>query len=549
MLSSTQHGRLIQARARSVAVLLAALALCGAGCGDDGDDDAAAQIQQGTIISLGDGRVQGDIDGGTRRFLGIPFAAPPVGDLRWRPPAPPIPWQGVREAKLFSAGCPQGPSLQGTASEEEDCLYLNVWTPEPAPAQPLPVMVWFHGGSNQTGSTGDQVPFGIGGPLYNGRALAETRDVIVVTTNYRLNVFGFFAHSALAAEDPTHPYAGNQGLLDQRAALEWVQKNIRAFGGDPDNVTIFGESAGSFDVCFHVVSPKSRGLFHRAISESGGCTTRQPTAAEAEAEAERLITAVGCAGTNDILACLRQVPVADLLDASGFGPIVGGDSLPDGLGPIVDGDFLPDQPRALFASGDFAKVPYILGSNADEGTIFFLGVPPVETDEEYLAALHAQYGDLAEQVADLYPPGQFPSQQDALVRAFGDAVLVCPTYDSARRAAAGGADVHLYNFARPVSIPELAPLKLGALHGIEIAYVFGSVQVPNPTDQALALAMQGYWSRFARHGNPNGEGALVWPRYEDASDQRLNFDAEISVLTGFRRTECEFWWDTYDAEF
>jgi para-nitrobenzyl esterase len=492
--------------------------------------------------------VQGEIDGGTRRFLGIPFAAPPVGELRWRPPAPPIPWEGVREAKQFGGRCAQTGSILTLPSEEEDCLYLNVWTPEPAPARRLPVMVWFHYGGNQTGWAGD--PF----PGYNGRVLAETRNVIVVTINDRLGVFGFFAHSSLAAEDPAYPYAGNQGLLDQRAALEWVRRNITAFGGDPNNVTIFGQSGGGFDVSLHVVSHGGRGLFHRAIAESpvaltghgrrivpaggpgagviGACTNRLRTAAEAESNAAQLIAAVGCAVADDTLACLRQVPVADLLRAAGTDFV-----------PIVDGNVLPDQPRALFNSGNFAKVPYILGATADEGTFFFLGVPPVTTQDEYLTALRELYGDLADEVAAIYPPEGFASPQDALARAYGDSALVCSTEDNARRAAASSADVWIYNFARPTLLGRAA-------HGGEIAYVFGSVLfLPTAIDEAIALAMQGYWTRFARTGDPNGEGALLWPRYDDASDQHLNFDAETTVITGFRRSECEFWWSVYDREF
>ncbi len=316
-------------------------------------------IQQGTLISLGDGMVQGEIDGGSRRFLGIPFAKPPVGNLRWRPPQPPDPWEGVLQANQMSPPCAQLAALTTPASDNEDCLYLNVWAP-PAPSGPLPVMLWIHGGGNTSGSTADQIPLGVGGLFYNGRNLAETRDVVIVTTNYRLNIFGFLSHPALNAEDPEYPYSGNQALLDQVAALEWVRDNIAAFGGDPGNVTIFGESAGSFDVCYHVASPLSRGLFHRAISESGGCTTRSTTSAEAVQRTETLIDSIGCGAAEDALACLRALPVATLLANAG------------GFDPIVDGGFLPDQPRTLYDNGDYAKVPYILGSNSDEGTLFLL---------------------------------------------------------------------------------------------------------------------------------------------------------------------------------
>ena len=502
---------------------------------------AASKIQQGTLIRLADGEVQGQVKGGSREFLGIPFAAPPIGPLRWRPPAPVIPWQNVLQASAFSPACAQPSSLQSSPSESEDCLYLNVWAPDPAPAKPRPVMVWFHGGANETGSASDVVPFpGISpGYIYDGHVLVEERDVVVVSVQYRLGVLGFFGHSALVGEDPSYPFAGNQGLLDQRAALEWVRKNIAAFGGNPKKVTIFGESAGSVDVCFQIASPGSRKLFHRAISESGGCTTRQRTAAEGAATAATFAAAVGCASAADELACLRQVPPGALLAARGD----------LAFGPLVDGGFLPDQARALFDDGKYARVPYILGTTADEGTILFVGTPPVTTDAEYLAALQSRYGSRAAEVAALYPASSFPTPQDALERVVGDSGLVCGTYDTARRAAAGGTRTYLYNFARELPIPILQALDLGAFHGVEMAYVFGIIAPPTPDDAALGRTVRGYWTKFARTGNPNHRGAVKWPRYTDRTDRRFNLDVQPSVLEQFRRSECEFWWSVYDDQF
>src|SRR5262249_2020159 len=286
----------------------------------------AQKIQKGTLIHLADGDVQGSVNEQTRVFLGIPFAAPPVGNLRWRPPTSPTPRTDVLQANAFSGACAQLASVQGPASDNEDWLYLNVWTPDPAPRKPLPVMVWFHGGGNQQGSSGDPVPFpGVPGHFYDAHVLAQERQVVVVTINYRLNVFGFFAHSALAAEDPQRPFAGNLGLLDQHAALLWVQANIAAFGGNPKRVTIFGESAGSQDTCLQVASPASKKLFHRAISESGGCTTRLPTAPQGAATAASFATQAGCGAAGDQLACLRaQTPQALLaiLQQSSTGGVV-----------------------------------------------------------------------------------------------------------------------------------------------------------------------------------------------------------------------------------
>jgi para-nitrobenzyl esterase len=300
-------------------------------------------------------------------------------------------------------------------------------------------------------------------------------------------------------------------------------------------------------VCLQVASPRSRKLFQRAISESGGCTTRTPTAVEGGATAATFAATVGCGEATDQLGCLRQVPVSTLLAAlqhASTGGIIS--SLT--FGPVVDGGFLPAQPRTLFDRGHYAKVPYILGSNADEGTLFFLGVPPVTTEQQYLAALQSRYGALADQVAAIYPASSFATPQDALARAFGDQILVCSTYDTARRAAAGGAHAYLYNFAREIPIA-IQALGLHAFHGSEIVYVFGSLTPPTADDGTIGETIRSYWTRFARSGNPNGKGALEWPRYKDKTDERLNLDVQTSVLTGFRRHECEFWWSTYDARF
>lgn len=516
-----------------------------------GGDEDATTIQSGTLIRIADGQLQGSAEGGARKFLGIPYAKPPVGDLRWKAPEAAEAWDGVRDANQFGSACAQPSWAQGPESLDEDCLYLNVWTPDPAPTSPLPVMVWLPGGGNRNGSAADDSPLTGGTLIYDGQDLASTRHVVIVTLNYRLGVMGFFAHAGLRAEGSV---SGNQGLQDQQAALKWVQQNIDAFGGDPTNVTLFGESAGSQDTCAQVMSPGGHGLFSRAMSESGGCTTYKKTRADAEQEAEAFAQAVGCSGVADELACLRGKPVSDLLieaPSDGGTPDAPGGSQFSGSTPrwefnlIVDGEVIPDQPRTLVDSGNFNKVPYLLGSNFEEGKLFLLPATPVMTETEYLDALNRLYGTAATTVAQQYPVSDFATPQDALIRVWGDFRLGCSTYDTARRVAAQGADVHLYVFSR--SIPGLEGL--GPTHGVEMPYVFGTLNNPPSEDAALSDTVQGYWTRFASTSDPNGESALEWPAFDETTDQRMNFDINPTVVSGYRRAECDMWETIYAAQF
>jgi len=524
--------------------LASALAISCGSSDDVTSPSTSLTIQSGTLIELQNGKVQGDVDGKARRFRGIPYAKPPAGDLRWKEPEPVGPWQDVLAATNFKSPCPQPAWIQGPRSLEEDCLYLNVWTPDPAPMSPLPVMVWLPGGGNQNGSASDNSPLSGGTTIYEGRDLASTRNVVVVTINYRIGVMGFFAHAGLRAEGSN---SGNQGLLDQQLALKWVRDNIVAFGGDAKNVTLFGESAGSQDTCLQVVSPGARGLFHRAISESGGCTTFRKRQSDAEQQVEAFVQAVGCSGTPDEIACLRGKSVSDLLVTA---PVDGGDPTAPGgsqfsggtprwdFNPVAGDGVLPDQPRTLVENGDFAKVPYLLGSNIEEGQIFFLGATPVTTEAEYSAALQRLFSTSAASVEQQYPVTDFATPQDALVRVWGDYRLVCTTYDSARRVLAHGSNVFMYNFARN-----------GATHGFELPYVFGTLSNPGSDDANLSDSMQGYWTRFADKGDPNGESAIIWPAFDATNVSRINFDVPSSAITGFRRTQCDFWGTIYDAAF
>jgi para-nitrobenzyl esterase len=318
-------------------------------------------------------------------------------------------------------------------------------------------------------------------------------------------------------------------------------------------VTLFGESAGSQDTCLQVVSPKARGLFHRAISQSGGCTTHRKTKEQAEAQVSAFVDAVGCAGAPDELACLRGKSVSELLieapvdgavEAPGGARFNGGTERWD-FNPVVDGSVVPAQPRALADGGDFAKVPYILGYNFEEGLLFLLAADPVTTEADYMGALQRLFGDDATRVAEVYRPEDFPTPQDALVRVWGDYRLGCTTDDSARRFAAGGAPVFAYTFAH--TIPGLEAL--AATHGAEMPFLFGTLAEPTAEAEALGETMQGYWTRFAREGDPNGGDALQWPALDDATDERILFGDPLEVRSGFRRTECDLWRTIYAAAF
>jgi para-nitrobenzyl esterase len=549
--------------------------------------EAAAAFPAGPspVVNITDGPLQGHTDGSVYAFLGIPYAAPPVGPLRWKEPQPPASWTAVRDASQFGNRCPQNASSTNmtAASTTEDCLYLNVWTPNPSGSK-LPVMVWIHGGGNFGGSAADPLPLVVGGPnaadggfFYDGASLSAN-GVVIVSLNYRLGIFGFFPHPGLVGEGSK---AGNQALWDQRFAMQWVQSNIAKFGGDPQNVTIFGESAGAYDVCLHVASAPKPPLFEHAISESGGCTTRQPTLAEAQPLALKVATEVGCAGAAtgndgggspeggadaeastgdasaaDSLACLRGLSTAALLatpeedTSSGLAEI---------FDAVVDGDFLADQPRTLFQNSGTAKVPYLLGSNNDEDMLFELNVTPVTDQTGLTAAIAQDFGDAGATLTGLYPlsefDGGYPNQfQAALTRMKSDQMLICNTYDSAQLSAAQGVPAYTYNF--DIS----AATFLGACHGSELPYVFGTgTQLTAGSPQAAASAlMERYWTRFASEGNPSGGPTpapsggndLAWPSFSTSSNQRIQFTLQApTIVSNFHATECAYWISTYESAF
>lgn len=480
---------------------------------------------------------------GIRVFKGIPYAAAPLGDLRWKPPQPVPPWKAVRSVSEWGPRCMQSNRLGDldplNKRMEEDCLYLNVWTPAKSSGPSLPVMVWIHGGSNANGA-GSQ-------PDYDGAALAH-KGVVVVTINYRLDVFGFLAHPDLTKESGTNS-SGNYGLLDQIAALKWVQKNIRVFGGDPRRVTVFGESAGAFDVSLLMASPLAKGLFARAIGESGGALTPVPPFGPkplkiGEQEGAKFAQALGA----NSLAELRAKPAQEILDGAVKNRIV------YGFG-VVDGYVVPDEPAAIFAAGKQNQVPLLVGWNADEGSYFAAALKPPADGPAYVERVRAQFKDAADKVLNLYPPGNTPdTAKSAYAALIGDEFIAYGGWAWAERAASGKSPVYRYYFTRrPPGAPELSttfPLSApGVYHSAELYYVFNTLGLRNwpwePADRHLADAMTSYWTNFAKTGNPNGQGLPKWPAYKaGGGGQVMELGAAIKPEAEPHRDRHEFF-DAY----
>jgi len=514
----------------SACLTLAMLPGCGKGAPDPADSPG--------VVETTSGLVSGADDDGVRAYLGIPYAAPPVGDLRWRPPATAPSWDGVRSCVTYGPACPQpgstGLSFFPRERTDEDCLYLNVWTPA-APSEGggrAPVMVFIHGGSFATGSGSLAV--------YAGDGLAR-RGAVVVTVNYRLGPLGFLAHPDLTREDPRGT-SGNYGLLDQIAALEWVRDNIKGFGGDPRSVTVFGESAGGMSICDLMVSPRAEGLFARAIVESAPFDSRgagmeavRPLAA-AEATGSELSKRLGCDEAPDELAALRAIPAGRLLRAAGRSVEQG----PGGIvfGPVVDGVVLPDDPAALFAAGELHDVDLLVGANADEANLFLLAMKG-QTAAQLTAYVRRLYRPADDEVLALFPDERFGSRTAALSKAVTVMGFLAPARFAAASVAAAGGDAYLYHFVRrPPAVGDL-----GAFHGLELPYVFGNsfltLDVSDGVDGELSAAMMRYWISFARDGDPNDEGLAAWPPYDPETDRCLVLDIEIAAAPAPSRAACD----------
>jgi para-nitrobenzyl esterase len=477
----------------------------------------AAAFAASDSAQVAGGKLKGVIHNGIASFKGIPFAAPPVGDLRWRAPQPPAAWQGVRAADHFEHDCMQrksgafGPwsaefiakdAMEGGSSE--DCLYLNVWTAAAHPSEKRPVFVWIYGGGFNSG--------GASVPVYDGEGLAS-KGLVVVVINYRVGIFGFMAHPELTKESGRNA-SGNYGLLDMVAALRWVKANAGAFGGDASNVTIAGQSAGAFAVNYLVASPLAKGLFNRAIAESGGVFNSNQTLRQGEANGVSFQQKLGAAN----LAEMRAKSADAVQNGGGRG------------GPIVDGYFIPKSVAELFAGGQQNDVPVILGWNADDGTSF--NTPP--TPEAFRANAARLYGDRAEEFLKAFPSGtqaEATESQRALSR--------IPTFAwqshawAEAQSRSGKSKIYLYFFDRTApGTPEQT--KYGAHHTGEVPYALNTLAMWDrpfeAADRKLADEMSSYWVNFARTGNPNGKALPAWPAYSSIHPQSMELSTNVHAI-------------------
>lgn len=518
---------------RCTALLLSLIVLV-AGCGSA----APAGSSDPTVVRTSNGPVRGVVGSSEghrfRVFHGVPYAAAPTGALRWQPPIPPPRWTAVRDATKPGLRCIQDirrdPDF-GLATSE-DCLNLTVWSPDGAtPKSPRPVMVWIHGGGFLNGSS----------DIYNSRRLTTRGDIVVVAINYRLGALGFLAHPALAGPDGA---VGNYGLADQQAALRWVHDNVAAFGGDPAKVTIAGESAGAMSVCDHLVAPESYGLFRGAIMQSGPCQA-QASLSEAQRVSVDFAARAGCGVAASAARCLRELPAEQLQSGPSYARI--GPNLL--TGPITGTQRLPAAPPAKAVTGGLARVPVLIGSTADEFTIFTAmtylqrgGLP------RYRSLLADAFGSEAPAVAANYPPSRFDGIGPAFAAAVGDGVFACPI-DTLAGNLARRQPVYAYEFSdRTAPAPEplrAVPFALGAGHALELRYLFDMGGAPplNRDQRVLADQMIAYWSRFVSTGAPDVEGQPSWPRLDPEHPQRLSLQpVKLTITSDFaRRHQCGFW--------
>jgi para-nitrobenzyl esterase len=464
-------------------------------------------------VKVDGGLISGTVDptGNIQVFRGIPFAAPPVGALRWKAPQPVVPWTGVKKCLAFGPSPMQNsPTPFGVYTQEflipkepisEDCLYLNIWTGAKAAAEKRPVLVWIYGGGFVSG--------GSAAPLYDGEAMAK-KGIVFVSINYRVGIFGFFAHPELTKESGRQA-SGNYGLMDQLAALKWVQQNIAAFGGDPGNVTIAGQSAGSMSVNCLVASPLAKGLFKRAIGESGASFTRgNASLATAEQEGLKVMASLNAAS----LSQLRALPADQLLKTG-----------QDLRGPIIDGYMLPEAIVDIYKAGKENPVDLLTGWNQDEGMVF----GPVMNAADFRKDAVQKYGEEADAFLKYYPAGSDAEAAASQQNLSRDMIFGVQNYEWANIESAKGSKVYVYRFTRkPPATGEF--LKYGAFHTAEVPYAYDNLNFVNrpwePADRTLATAMSAYWANFAAKGDPNGPGLAPWDRYTPGGKRIIELDKE-----------------------
>ncbi len=496
----------------------------------------AERVATNNGVKVTGGLISGVTADGVRSFKGVPFAAPPTGELRWKAPQPVAAWEGVLACKDFGPDCPQASYPQNSLyyspprKQSEDCLYLNVWT-SANQGDRRPVMVWIHGGALTRGSGATRT--------YDGTNLAK-KGVVLVTINYRLGPLGYLAHPELTAES-ANGSSGNYGVLDQIAALKWVQQNIAAFGGDPNRVTIFGESAGSWSGNVLVASPLAKGLFHRAIGESGAQFGPMAFLKEDRnklASAEKVGTAFAKAAGADSLKALRAVPAEKIVDLFNNDPA----GKEFRTAPNVDGWVLPDEIRKIFERGKQNDVHTIVGSNANEMSVF---IPPAllpKSLEAYRKRVGSQYGEMSKEFEAVYPVKSDTDIAAALLASQRDIRFTLPMRTWARMTATGRSKAYLYYFSHVPPNPNSKTL--GAYHAAEIAYVFNNLNRQNTllteTDTRLADIMSSYWVNFAATGDPNGKGLPKWAVYNREQEPYMEFGDTVELRNHLLKDQLDF---------
>lgn len=509
---------------------------------------AATPPEPTPVIRIDSGELRGHIVGQAKdvfAYKGIPYAKPPVGPLRWRLPEPPASWEGVRDCFTYGNACPQRtpammkmvPQMAINAPYAEDCLYLNVWRPASLAAERLPVLVWIHGGGYTMGAASQLI--------HEGESLAR-RGVVFVSINYRLGPFGFLAHPALSKESPQSA-SGNYGIADQIEALRWVKRNIAAFGGDPNRVMIFGESAGGGSVLCLMVSPLAKGLFSAAAAQSAPemnlVRLRGNHGKRFSAEQQGVDIITKCGLPPDATAEQMRGLDAELLVKispaleidHGVELQLAGIGLP--IAPVVDGWMIPDEPNAIFAAGKENPVPMIIGTTRDEMTLFLTRTPTPKDEAEYRKEIEEDFGPLTSLIAAAYPGKDPRGIREAIIHLAGDITFGSQARYAARKHAEHGYPTYRYVFSRGTKQFPLSTL--GAHHACELGYLFGRPANPDEGDRKMVDLVQGYWVNFAAKGDPNGAGLPEWPRFASGADVLIELENGVTVRQRYRADQLD----------